>query len=245
MPIQDLGKLHESASLRAVTGTVLRPGGFHLTERGMAFCNFPPDAFIVDVGCGMGASVAYLRDRFHFKVLGCDNSEEILRENVQSASLPLVAASAVQLPMAPGSCDGVLCECVLSLIPEPGQALAEFERVLRPGGYLIMSDLYDRRSDTFSQTDQGERESVLRSRTAIESLLSSEGFSLLAWEDQTRYLKELVAQMILSHDSLAGLCEFAGVFGSGCTGSSPFSPSAVGYYLMVARKRNKEEFCYG
>lgn len=230
--------MHESASLRAVTGTVLRPGGFLLTERGLALCDFSPGALIVDVGCGMGASVSYLRDKFHFKVFGCDNSEEILRENDHSASLPLVAASAEQLPIVSGSCDGVLCECVLSLVSEPEQVLAEFCRVLRPGGYLVMSDLYDRRSNTLSQTDPKEILSVLRSRAAIASLVSNEDFSLLAWEDQTRYLKELIAQMILTHDSLAGLCELDGVFGSGCPGSSPFSSSAVGYYLMVARKCN-------
>ncbi len=235
-PIQALGTLHESASLRAVTGTVLRPGGFQLTERGITLCNFSREAHIVDVGCGMGASVAYLRDRFHFKVLGCDISEKLLKGNNRFVSLPLVLASAEQLPVATGTCDGVLCECVLSLIAEPDRVLAEFFRVLRPGGCFIVSDLYDRGAEDKQQDDRGENMTTVRTRQTIESIVVDKGFSVLAWEDHTRYLKELIAQMILTQDSSTGASDLMGLFGSGCAGSAAFSTLRPGYYLMVAQK---------
>jgi arsenite methyltransferase len=237
-PVQALAALHESASLRAVTGSLLRPGGFYLTERGVSLCKLPRFARIVDVGCGTGASVAYLREKHQFKALGFDSSEELLRENVRAGCLPLVLAHAEKLPLSHGVCDGILCECVFSLILEPECVLSEFVRVLRPGGYLIMSDLYDRGREKPLTTYSGGGMSALRTRSEIESLVADEGFECLVWEDHTKYLKELAAQLIFSHGSLEGFCDFLAAPGSGCPTSSALMASPVpGYFLMVAKKK--------
>jgi arsenite methyltransferase len=237
-PIQALAALHESASLRAVTGALLRPGGFRLTERGISFCGFPRLARIIDVGCGTGASVAFLREKHHFKALGLELSESLLRENSQMECYPLALARAEELPISHGVCDGILCECVLSLIFEPELALAEFARVLRPGGYLIMSDLYDRGRKNTATTCSGGGMSALRTRSAIESLVADAEFECLVWEDHTKYLKELAAQMILSHGSFTDTCDLFAASGSGCTGSSALMTfPGPGYFLMVAQKK--------
>jgi arsenite methyltransferase len=212
-PVQALATLHESASLRAVTGTLLRPGGFRLTERGISFCEFSPSARIVDVGCGTGASVAYLREKSQFSLLGLDISEDLLRENGLAGEIPLALARAEELPVFSGVCDGILCECVLSLLPEPQHALSEYARVLRPGGYLIMSDLYDRCPDNTEATCSGKSNSPLRNRSALTSLMMAAGFELLVWEDHTKYLKELAAQLILSQEFLPDFCVFYAVCG--------------------------------
>jgi SAM-dependent methyltransferase len=49
-----------------------------------------------------------------------------------------VCADATQLPMADRSVDRVLCVVTLEHIEDPGAAIAEFARVLRPGGRLYM-----------------------------------------------------------------------------------------------------------
>jgi len=43
------------------------------------------------------------------------------------------------LPLANQSLDGILCSSVLEYVPDPPACLAEFARVLRPGGLLIVS----------------------------------------------------------------------------------------------------------
>lgn len=237
-PVQALAALHESASLRAVTGSLLRPGGFHLTERGISFCDFSPSARIIDVGCGAGASVAYLRQKYQFTLLGLDSSEDLLRENDLTGSCPLAVACAEELPIVPNACDGILCECVLSLVYEPDHALAEFARVLRPGGYLILSDLYDRFQGNLMMTSSGKSNSVLRNSSELASLVVAAGFDLLVWEDHTKYLKELAAQLILSQDSLMDFCDFFPGFGAGANGSSAhMTPPGPGYFLLVAQKK--------
>ena len=38
----------------------MRPGGLELTGRAVTLCDFPSDARLLDVGCGMGSTVEYL-----------------------------------------------------------------------------------------------------------------------------------------------------------------------------------------
>lgn len=247
-PVQALAALHESASLRAVTGPSLRPGGFLLTERGLSQCGFPPGARIVDVGCGTGVSVTYLRERHRFRALGFDVSGDLFRNNGSAITIPVALARAEELPMPDDSCDGVLCECVLSLVKEPRQAVGEFSRVLRPGGFLILSDIYDRSADNVAQNEStvsGPCASALQSRPFVEKLLGDSGFGPLAWEDHTRYLKELAAQLILSNESLTEFHDLCAVFDAGCASSPGSLPARPGYYLLVAQKMTKGEAFHG
>ena len=241
-PIQALAALHESASLRAVTGTFLRPAGFFLTERGLSLCGFNPGARIVDAGCGTGASVSRLRGKFRFRAMGFDLSGDLIRNNGCANPLPFARARAEELPLPDDCCDGVLCECVLSLLAEPERAATEFSRILHRGGFLILSDMYDRCriDDSYpASTGEGGCASILRSRTSIEKILGDAGFCLVAWEDHTRYLKELVAQMILSGEPCAELSSLRQFFGAGSAAPSGLPRSRPGYFLLVAQKLTK------
>jgi len=166
-----------------------------------------------------------------------DTSEDLLRENGLAGEIPLALARAEELPVFSGVCDGILCECVLSLLREPQQALAECARVLRPGGHLIMSDLYDRCQEDSKSTCSGKSNSPLRNRSALESLVRAAGFELLVWEDHSKYLKELAAQLILSQDFPPDFCDFYAACGLGNGGSSVRKTSSCpGYFLLVAQK---------
>jgi len=230
-PGNQLSYLHESPSLRAVTGLPLRPGGFHLTERGVSRCGFIPGARIADVGCGAGASVCHLRERFQFRAMGFDITAKLLGNDEYSTTFPFGIARAEELPLQDGCCDGVLCECVLSLTRRPELVLKEFSRVLRTGGFLVQSDVYalvrDERCSDIPASDKNPSSSLL-TKDDIESFLVDDGFHLIAWEDHTNRLKELAAQLILS-----------------CCSDTDFLDSVralfarrarPGYYLLVAQK---------
>jgi ubiquinone/menaquinone biosynthesis C-methylase UbiE len=191
-----------------------------LTDRAVGLCTFAAGSHILDVGCGAGATVDYLIRRYGLDARGVDSSPTLIAEGLgRNPALPLTQAPAETLPFAGETQDGVFCECVLSLLGQPLQALAEFQRVLRSGGYLILSDLYTR-DETATLCNQG-----VVSRVQLEAWLSASGFAPLLWEDHTSALKELAARLVLAHGSLEGLC-----YGTG------MSRQWTGYYLLVARK---------
>ncbi len=219
--------MYQSAALRAVTGPAIRPGGTLLTGRAVGFCRFPPGSDLLDVGCGAGATVEYLRKRHRLNAVGIDHSRRLLEEAWErNLDLPLGLGTAEKIPAGQASKDGIVCECVLSLLARPERALAEFSRVLRPGGFLILSDLYER-----SQAAE-ERPSGVVSRAALKGMLARSGFTILLWEDHSRLLRELAARLVLAHGSLA-----QGMFaGCGCGDSE-----RPGYYLLIATKTNRED----
>lgn len=200
-----------------------RPGGTELTDRALSCCGFAVGARVLDVGCGVGASVEHLQSRHTLAVTGIDLSPALIAEGLaRNPALPLTVGSAEALPVADGELNGILCECVLSLVDDPRQVLQEFRRALRPGGSLILSDLYLRHHQ-HEDPAPGPM-----TRGTLEALLNACGFVLCLWEDHTRLLQELAARLVLAHGSLDGL--WCSPRDAGCAGERP------GYYLLVARK---------
>ena len=116
------------------------------------FDHFPLEAgdWVLDLGCGEGRHVisAYVEAEVH--AVGVDLSLDDLRatdEKFQafaqaesdSHSFGLSAGSALELPFADDTFDKVICSEVLEHIPDYQIALAEIERVLKPGGLLCAS----------------------------------------------------------------------------------------------------------
>lgn len=99
-----------------------------------------PVGVAVDAACGTGRHAAYLASLGH-TVIGVDTSPEMLavaREKVPAAELH--EADLHELPVPDGSADLVVCALALTHVPDLERALAEFVRVLRPGGHLVLSD---------------------------------------------------------------------------------------------------------
>jgi ubiquinone/menaquinone biosynthesis C-methylase UbiE len=99
-----------------------------------------PVGVALDVACGTGRHTAYLVGRGH-AVIGVDASAEMLgvaRPKVPAAEFH--EADLHELPLADASVDVVVCALSLVHVPDLSRALAEFVRVLRPGGDLVLSD---------------------------------------------------------------------------------------------------------
>ncbi|MDN4615326.1 class I SAM-dependent methyltransferase [Leifsonia sp. F6_8S_P_1B] len=97
---------------------------------------------ILDAGCGSGPISADLRDRGAV-VTGIDASAGMLdqaRLRLGPDADLLVADLAEPLPFADDSFDDVIASQALHYLEEWGPTLAEFRRVLRPGGRLIVSE---------------------------------------------------------------------------------------------------------
>jgi len=137
--------VYESSFIAKFPGNFLRPGGLILTKRIVDYCTFVQGAKVVDVGCGAGFTVEYLRDLCSLDAVGVDLSETLLKQGKERVpDLPLLRAAGEKLPFADGSVAGVLAECSLSVVEDIGMVLAECSRILAPGGKLAITDLYIR-----------------------------------------------------------------------------------------------------
>lgn len=95
---------------------------------------------ILDAGCGTGWLAAGLRRaRPDLVVIGADLSAGMLGRAVAAGAWPLVQADATCLPVADASIDIVVGRGVLHHLPDVAAALAEWRRVVRPGGAVVLS----------------------------------------------------------------------------------------------------------
>ena len=174
---------------------IVRPGGLALTKRLMDLAKLQPGAAILDVGCGQGTAVAYLRTS-GFDASGVDCSKKLIEQALSAHPyLPLMQADAEDLPFD-GGFDGVLLECVLSDARAP-RILAECHRILAPGGVLMVSDLYDKEPEGKSSV------------TFWHALMNEAGFQVLCFEDHTQALRDFVGRMLWESADFGGLyvCE--------------------------------------
>lgn len=103
-----------------------------------------PGARVLDLGCGYGRATRELADA-GYRVVGADSSPAMLaRARVERPDLELVRLTPGPLPFADESFDAACLLAVLTCVPDPDDReglAAELVRVLRPGGWLFVSDL--------------------------------------------------------------------------------------------------------
>lgn len=102
---------------------------------------------ILDVGCGSGwavyQSALRLQESERGSACGCDLSVGMLQQRADLTFPPnahFLASSAQELPFRESCFDALLCTVAFHHFPEPKIALAEFRRILRPRGQLVIAD---------------------------------------------------------------------------------------------------------
>jgi len=103
---------------------------------------------ILDVGCGTGVFAGRLRAAFpNAQVWGIDLVAGMLakgseRWRLHSGHVQPVQADSERLPFATGTFDVVTCANSFHHYPHQDRAVVEMQRVLRPGGRLLLIDGY-------------------------------------------------------------------------------------------------------
>nr|WP_269091119.1 class I SAM-dependent methyltransferase [Actinopolymorpha cephalotaxi] len=96
----------------------------------------------VDAACGTGRLSAPLVDR-GYRVVGVDGSPDMLaRARRRLPGTELLAGDLARLPVSDGSADLVVTGLALTHVADLVPVFAEFARVLRPGGDLVVSDVH-------------------------------------------------------------------------------------------------------
>lgn len=139
---------YELPLIRTLLGNQWHPGGPALTRKLANATMIGRESLVLDVACGRGESARVLAQHYGCHVVGIDYSSDstaranaVALETGLSDHVSFVQGDAERLPFDAGSFDVVICECSLCVFPNVAIALDEFRRVLRPGGYLGISDV--------------------------------------------------------------------------------------------------------
>jgi SAM-dependent methyltransferase len=109
----------------------------------IAQARIPPEAVVIDVGCGTGRALPALRQAVgpYGTVIAVDLTPEMLRHarmKGHAAQATLILADARHLPLASASADAVFAAGLIMHLPDTEAGLRQLARITRPGGLLIL-----------------------------------------------------------------------------------------------------------
>ena len=180
-------------------------------RRLLRLAEVPPDARVLDVGCGAGAVLAHLA-RQGTPCVGVDLSRAMLAR-ARRTGARVLAAAAESLPFPTGTFRMVVSRTTLRHVPAPDAAVWEMRRVLEPGGLVVVEDAINHvLPETAALREEVERlrdgaHVRLLSVSALTGLLEEAGFEVEAVEVVTheREVEEWLADSPASAEAKATL----------------------------------------
>lgn len=114
--------------------------------RKKVFANLPfkPGDQILFVGVGTGADFEYI-PHHEYNITAIDYSDDMLakaRTKYKQSSISFQQMDAQHLTLPTDKYDYVIGSLILSVVPNPHQALNEMVRVTKPGGQIILFDKF-------------------------------------------------------------------------------------------------------
>jgi ubiquinone/menaquinone biosynthesis C-methylase UbiE len=157
-----------------------------------------PVGTALDAACGTGRHAAYLAGLGH-QVIGIDASPEMLAQaRRRMPEGDFREAGLDRIPLPDHAVDTVVCGLALGHVPDLAPVMAEFARVLRPGGHLVISDahlLLSYLRPTLAQPGPDGRPAVL---TEYHRPLSAYLAAALPLGFQVRHCEEPLASLRLT-----------------------------------------------
>jgi len=208
----------------------LRPGGLALTRLIIEYAGFVAGEHILDLGCGEGAGTQLLQHH-GCNAIGLDTSQESLVTAAERQHcLAQVTASALSLPFPDACLDGIVAECLLSLIEQRAIVLAECYRVLHRGGRLAVTDVYAREAVSSDVPRSACLTGLIRQKEILSELVDA-GFRVERWEDHSPVLKAFMARLIFECDEQTALWA-----GNAVAMNAELRKFHPGYFLLIAIK---------
>jgi SAM-dependent methyltransferase len=126
------------------------PGGMISLQVLAQRLHLNPSTRVMEIGCATGWTALELGQLTGCKIYAIDINEESINEARQRArnrgldNVEFHVADAAKVPLPDGWADVVFCGNVTALVSDPERVIAEYKRVLKPGGFLVAIPMYYR-----------------------------------------------------------------------------------------------------
>ena len=167
---------------RAGKGESMEEGHRPVGEQAIELMQIPPDARVLDVGCGSGwASRLMAQKAINGRVVGIDISDEMVKvardSSTSFSNIEYRVASAEKLPFANGDFSHSFSMESLYYYEDILSALKEIERVLESGGLFVsVIDLYEENRPSHQWIQDLKVPVQLLSTQQYRSLFEQAGF---------------------------------------------------------------------
>lgn len=153
-------------------------GSMEATRELIKLCHIEDGTYVLDVGCGVGATPTYLAKEVDCRVMGVDLVAKMIEQSRKRAKIEGVedrvefrVADARELPFEDNLFDAVIMESLNVFFDDKSQAMREYIRVAKLGGYVGMTEM------TWLKPPSPELEETFRSLAYVQALNSG------GWKD--------------------------------------------------------------
>ena len=244
---------------------MIRPGGEALTIKAVEKIGLRSGDRVIDIGCGEGETVLLLKEKFGLDAVGADASGKMIdKGKAKHPELDLRRMDSHTMEFDSNTFDSVFMECSLSVMRLQEDACFEAYCMLKPGGKLVVTDVYRQNPDMKKvaamleeahekasrpkvENDCDENESVsfimLDGAIVVDELygmLEDIGFKLVHFEDIPHALSNFAAQAIMGFGSLDEYFRAQVPEGEDpkayCLCEAFNNKKNLGYFLMILEK---------
>ena len=131
----------------AQIGLTKHLGGQDATKELIERTRITPLSYVLDVGSGVGVTACYLAKSMGCRVMGVDinpfmvqRAQERARRMKLTDLVEFQTANAMDLPFDKDTFNVVITESVTAFPPDKGQAVKEYARVTKPGGFIGLNE---------------------------------------------------------------------------------------------------------